>query len=100
MPKKKQTKKHKFKHGEQSAGVISPAESGAISKPKAVVSGPSISKQTTGSGSITARDFSYVASDLRKILVLALSLLGLELVLWFLFAHTGLGNTVYNSIQP
>lgn len=103
MAKKKQFKKHKLKHGEQSTGVIE-AEAQetpkANVKPKAPAVPAGVTKAVTGSGSVAERDFSYVGGDLRKILVLAVSLVAVELVLWFLFGHTGLGNAVYQAVRP
>jgi len=48
---------------------------------------------------VGARDFSYVSRDVRRIGVLAITLVVLELVLWYLFAHTGVGDTVYNLVN-
>ena len=95
--KKNQSKKHKFKYADPAvpgvaAAPISnnqtaPGTSGQ-SRPvrPAVASGPT-------------RDLSYVAGDLRRILILAIVLVGLEFLLWFLFTHTGVGNQVYNLVR-
>lgn len=46
-----------------------------------------------------AQEARFVAADLRRVGVLLLSLVGLELVLWYLMGHTSLGTTIYNLIQ-
>jgi len=48
---------------------------------------------------VTTRDFSYVSIDLARIAVLAVLLVGLELVLWLLFTHTGVGSAVYSFVK-
>ena len=48
---------------------------------------------------VASKDFSYVAQDLRRIGLMAVSLIALELVLWYLVSHTGLGDSVYNLIK-
>jgi hypothetical protein len=45
------------------------------------------------------RDFSYVSKDVRRLSLLAGSLLAVELLLWYLMNHTGLGTAVYNLIK-
>lgn len=55
------------------------------------------SRQAVATG--PTRDFSYVAADLRRILVLAVVLVGVEVALWFLFTHSGVGNQVYNIVR-
>jgi hypothetical protein len=101
MAKKKQFKKHKLKHGEPSAQPTpSEGKEAPKAKPKAPAIPSGVTKAVTGSGNVTTRDFSYVAGDLRRILILAVSLVGVEIVLWVLFGHTGLGNAVYQSIKP
>lgn len=101
MAKKKQLKKHKLKHGEQSTGVVSnESQEAPKATPKVPATPSGVTKAITGAGNVTERDFSYVGGDLRKILVLAVSLMAVELVLWFLFGHTGLGNAVYQAVRP
>lgn len=99
MAKKKQGKKHKFKYaspvmpGQSAPEVSSTPNSGGG---KRAVAGLS---RSYGYQASLGRDFSYVSVDLRRIGVLAVSLIALELVIWYLFGHTGLGNWVYQSVQ-
>ena len=65
--------------------------------PATTVSASARARQAVAIGPI--RDFSYVGSDLRRILILAVGLVGIELALWFLFTHTGVGNQVYNLVK-
>jgi hypothetical protein len=46
-----------------------------------------------------ARNFSYVGYDLRRIAWLGGGLVLLQLILWWLFTHTGLGPTVYSWVK-
>lgn len=97
MAKKKQGKKHKFKY----ATPVVPGQAAVISGPSlitgqksAVAGGRSMAAHV-----VPGRDFSYVAVDLRKILIIAACLVALEFIIWFLFAHTGLGPSVYQMVQ-
>jgi hypothetical protein len=91
--KNKTTKKHRLKYAQPTTnstanvGVASPSPTvqAATAKP-AVPAGPQ-------------RDFSFVAGDLRRLLIFAGSLVALELILWYLVSSTGLGDVVYNLIQ-
>lgn len=90
MAKKKfQAKKHSFKHVEPivQAGGSDVAQSGTGTVGSAATS------VTPG------RDFSYVGTDLRRILVIGGSLVLGEVVLWYLFGHTSLGTHVYNLVR-
>ncbi len=40
-----------------------------------------------------------IKRDIRKVALLAGFFVALQLVLWFLFEHTGLGNAVYHLIK-
>lgn len=44
-------------------------------------------------------EFNYVGRDVKRILILAVGLVLLQLVLWYLFEHTGLGPAVYRLIK-
>jgi hypothetical protein len=90
--KKNSNKKHKFKHAEQSPAVESSGQ--ATAPVKAAVTAPAGKAAAS-----TERDFSYVAQDLRRIAVLAGSLIALELVLAYLVSHTDVGPAVYRLIQ-
>ena len=48
---------------------------------------------------ITIDRSTYVAGDLRRVAVLITICVILEAILWFLFNHTGLGDTVYRHIS-
>jgi hypothetical protein len=102
MAKKKQAKKHKFKYAEPSTlvGTWPTADAPAVLG-KAVGASRTGVPAKLGAGAVaaTTRDFSYVGADLRRIAVFGISLVILELALWFLFNHTGLGNTVYSFVK-
>ena len=87
--KKHQSKKHTFKYAEPGISPVAIDSSQLNSAPKGLV---------TTSG-VVGRDFSYVASDLRRILVIGGSLVLAEFVLWYLFGHTSLGTHVYDLIH-
>jgi hypothetical protein len=94
MSKKSQGKKHKFKH----------AESRAVTADSMAVSSGLRSSVAPKSSYVRApvavgRDFSYVLGDLQRIVVLAVSFVLVEAILWFLFAHTGFGAAVYHLVQ-
>jgi hypothetical protein len=92
MAKKKSSKanrKHEFKYAAPSATVVVPSAKAA--------SGTSVTAAVIGG--TTQRDFSYVGRDLRRIVLLGSTLILLQLVLWYLFDHTGLGSSVYNLVQ-
>ncbi len=97
--KKSQNKKHKFKYAEPTglmAGAGSKSQSvGAV--PTGEVSTLKVAR--AGAVVSSGRDFSYVGRDVRRIGIYAVSLVALEVLLWFLFGHTGLGATVYNLVQ-
>lgn len=98
MAKKKQTKKHKFKYAAPTAGVGAPIavanEPAAIPASRPVKSRPS----QTQTGVVT-RNFTYVGHDVRRVAIFAGGLIGVELILWWSFGHTGLGNAVYNLVH-
>jgi hypothetical protein len=98
MAKKKQSKKHKFKYSEPTTE-LRPADS---SLPTLKTGGNQTTVLRPPAGrmaAIQSRDFSYVLSDLKRIFVLGVSLVLAELLLWYLFGHTGLGSTVYNLVN-
>ena len=94
--KKNQGKKHKFKYAEptSSLGTVETQASASTTD-----NSQSRIRQVAAVAGTPSRDFSYVGRDLRRISLLLLCLVTLELVLWFLFSHTGLGNAVYNLVQ-
>lgn len=100
--KKNQGKKHKFKH-------VAPVGAGSSNEVNQSASSPSLSEQPRTSAPVarrvqnaavaSARDFSYVPKDLKRIAMFAACLVGLEVVLWYVFGHTSIGPAVYQSIK-
>jgi hypothetical protein len=92
--KSKSTKKHRFKYAEPatpvseaaSVGVAAAVRSAASTSPKLAVPAAAVAP---------GRDFSYVGVDLRRLAILAVSLVVVEIVLWALLTYTGIGSTVY-----
>jgi hypothetical protein len=96
MAKKKYSgKKHRFKHAEPSSTVLETRENGAAPASAA----PNKPRVTGGGAAVAERDFSYVAGDLRRIAVMAAGFILLEVILWFVFGHTGLGDSIYHLVQ-
>jgi hypothetical protein len=95
MAKKKNlSKKHKFKHVEPTS--IQAEAQAKVSS----TSGASLrTEQVAATAGATARDFSYVLGDLNRIAFYAGILIALELILWYLFGHTGLGTAIYRLVQ-
>lgn len=96
MAKKKNSqKKHTFKHvashetATQTAGVTATN----TEAPKAAAARPATANGTT------VRDFSYVAGDMKRIGIIAASLIALEVVLYFVLTHTSAGTTIYNLVK-
>lgn len=65
----------------------------------AVSEQPTANSRPAVSATVAQADFGYVTTDLRRVGVFAISLILLELLLWYLMSHTGLGNSIYNLIQ-
>lgn len=91
--KKTSTKKHRFKYA-QPTGLSENSMSTPASSPTAT-GGHRPVAATIAPG----EDYSYVGRDLRRLSVLAVSLLAIELIIWVLFGHTGLGDTVDSWIH-
>ena len=93
MAKKKNIpKKHRFKHVE---GVVPSAVGSDESKSSA--SSPNEIRQVKPMAVTAAgRDFSYVTGDLRRIGIMAIILIGIELVFYYLLTHTTLGSLISN----
>lgn len=101
MGKKNQSKKHKFKHVEPiKSQEFRPAVVAGADK-LGVAQAAHRAGQTAGGvgGAVAGRDFRYVLTDLQRIVVLLVALVGVEVVLWYLFAHTGLGSAVYRLVR-
>lgn len=101
--KKNQSKKHKFKHVETPASVqtVNPdanaAQNMLVASPKLKPSAvKSSSSSVVHSGK---RDFSYLSKDLRKIFILAVSLVLLEVALSLVFSHTSVGPSIYKLVN-
>jgi ABC-type uncharacterized transport system permease subunit len=100
MAKKKQTRKHRFKYATPEVGV-EPVASGATNVPRETAARPVAPRSSSASSIVAAntRDFSYVGHDLRRVAVLSVALVGLEVLLWYLFNHTALGPAVYQMVK-
>jgi hypothetical protein len=81
--KAKNPKKHQLKYSSPTGSAENRATTVAQSK-EAILSG---------------RDFSYVSGDVKRLALMAGSLLAIEFALWYAMGHTGLGNAVYNLIK-
>jgi hypothetical protein len=100
MAKKKQTKKHKFKYAAPTTGALNAPAVGTTAAASGVTTEVSAKPvQTVGLVTSTGRNFAYVGQDLSRVGIFAVSLIAAELVLWWLFGHTGLGSSVYNLVH-
>lgn len=99
MAKKKSHRKHQFKHTAPAAHVAEkPTDLGPSIKPAAA---PKLNT-LKGSSTLEAEfgpGLSFVRHDLRKVGVLAAGFIAVELVLWYLLNHTGLGPAVYQLVK-
>jgi hypothetical protein len=94
MAKKKQTKKHKFKYTDPVIATASGVSSSAVA-----MGGDMRAPQSRQSVTGNQRNFSYVGRDMRRVALLALCLVVLELVLYYLLTHTGLGSTLDSLVH-
>ncbi len=85
MSKKKNTKKHQFKHA-------APVSDAAKFEKTA-------SAADRGGLVVSERDFGYVSHDVKRLALMATCLVALEFLLWYLMNHTGLGRSIYNIIK-
>jgi hypothetical protein len=92
MAKKKQSKKHKFKYTEPVMGMGGGATVYEASRP-----GDLRAPQTRAAAG-NHRDYSYVGSDMRRIVVLAGTLVGVELAIYYLVSHSALGITLSHLV--
>ena len=100
--KNKSNKKHRFKYAEPATGVSQvPAVATVTASSSDAPAGNSATPKAAAAAvsTVAGRDFSYVSTDLRRLSVLAVGLVALELVLWYLFTHTGIGDAVFNLIH-
>ena len=101
MAKKKQSKKHRFKYTEPSVAAGLQAAGGRLSESHvqaAATAGKVTADQSAGLA-VGVRDFSYVGTDVRRIAMLAVWLVALEAILWYVFTHTGVGASFYSSFS-
>ena len=88
MAKKKSSKtnrKHQFKYATPSTGSASTTAKASVA--------------TTSTTTADERDYRYVGVDLRRIFWLGGTLVIVQLILWYIFSHTGVGPSVYNLVQ-
>src|SRR5437660_1299420 len=93
--KKSQGKKHKFKYAEPT-GVSATQEAAPVSAPatKPTLAAAQTRARVQAVAAASSRDFSYVGADVKRIGILAVALFGVEVLLWYLFGHTGLGSAI------
>lgn len=84
MAKKKHKKKHNFKHSQ--SGSTRQAVSDVVSKASPAASAAVVARPAT-----VSNEWQLVRGDVRRVLILAAALITLELALWYVFNHTGLG---------
>lgn len=99
MAKKKyNSKKHRFKNVEDP---LHPGDQTPIEH--SVVTAVSNSRDKTVSSKPVAfadtRDFSYVTGDLRRIAVMAVVFVGVEIILNYVLLHTALGTAIYQLVK-
>jgi hypothetical protein len=96
--KKNPAKKHKFKHVD--TAMVSAAAEVSASSNGSQGSAPASTLQTARAAAAgTARDFSYVGQDLRRIGVMAGALVALEMVLYYVMVYTPVGATIYSLVK-
>jgi len=99
MGKKNTAKKHKFKHVETGVGARAP-EATAQGAASASISSVAKSKAPNATAaSASTRDFSYVGTDLRRIGVMAVSLVALEIALYYVLVYTPAGAAIYSLVR-
>ena len=99
MGKKNTTKKHKFKHVETGAGARAPEVSNAGSSARDIKSAEISQSGRSAAAGVPARDFSYVGTDLRRIGVMAVALVALEMALYYVLVYTPVGAAIYNLVK-
>jgi hypothetical protein len=97
MSSKKKHRKKQFKARSVTAPqavtapLAMPAAPVVPQAPAAVVATPQSTEETVR--------LRLIRRDIRRVAVLAGSFVALQLVLWYLFGHTSLGNSVYQLIK-
>lgn len=89
--KKSASKKHRFKATNIAPEMLDGASSGETAA--GVVGGSAATRENP-------YEFAYVSGDLFRIAVLAIVLAAMQLALWYLFNHTGMGSSVYGFFSP
>ena len=88
--KKSNPKKHKFKYSDSSGSPqLSPL---ATQTSKSAIAGPAVA-------SVAGRDFSYVAVDVRRIGVMVVGLIAVELAFYYALVFTPFGAAVYRLVN-
>jgi hypothetical protein len=93
--KSKSTKKHRFKHAQPAAEAAAATPAASATTTPARSAAPA----ATVVSSAPAQATRFVAVDLRRVGLMLVGLVGLELVLWYLMSHTSLGNSIYDLIR-
>ncbi len=92
MSSKKKHRKKQFK-AQQPKPQSAPQATVQVEAPTAAVITP------TPQATAEVAHLSLINRDVRRVMVLAASFVGVEIILWYLFGHTGLGSAVYNLIK-
>ncbi len=94
MAKKKNNspKKHRFKHVETAA----PSQLDTV-RIDGGAAAPAVMR--VAQAAVGARDFSYVAKDLRRIVVMVGSLVLIELAFYYVLTFTSLGASIYQLVK-
>jgi hypothetical protein len=91
MAKKKNlSRKHRPRAAEAPAASTPAVQPESRPAPRPMAAAPALA---------SSRDFTYVANDLRRIGVMAVSLVALEILLWYVLGHSSLGQAVYRLVQ-
>lgn len=95
--KKKSHKKQQFKYAAPTAHRdLTPAVAGS----QPITTAGVVTKTVKGGVlSYEVANLSLIKNDIRKVAVLAVGFVALQLALWWLFEHTGLGAAVYHLIK-
>lgn len=95
MAKKKTRRQHQFKHVKSNSLTNSPARSAEVVRPAAATTSPASAPTTI----VTSHPFAYVLSDLRKVAVMGAGFVALQLILWYIFNATALGERIYSLVR-
>ena len=89
--KKSPPKKHKFKHVERAESSLQPGQTESLSVSPATITRSQLVSAST-------RDFSYVGADIRRIALMALALVAIELLFYYLLVFTSVGDAIYRMV--